>query len=85
VRTLVIIHEVDDVDHWLASPKRRELFGPLGIAVRTFVDATSNRVGLVVEAPSIELFREAMASPAAAEAMKFDGVDPATVVVLTEG
>ena len=32
--TLMIFHEVDDVEHWLASPKREELFGPLGIKVR---------------------------------------------------
>lgn len=23
----MIFHEVDDVDHWLSSPKREELFG----------------------------------------------------------
>jgi antibiotic biosynthesis monooxygenase (ABM) superfamily enzyme len=26
--TLIVFHEVDDVDHWLASPKRKEYFGP---------------------------------------------------------
>ena len=34
--TYVITHEVDDVEHWLTSPKREELFGPMGIAIRTF-------------------------------------------------
>ena len=85
MRTLVIVHEVDDVDHWLASPKRQELFGPLGITVRTFVDpAKSNRVGLVVKVPSMEVFDEAMQSPAAAEAIEHDGVRPETLQVLTE-
>lgn len=85
MRTLVIVHEVDDVDHWLASPKRQEVFGPLGIKVRTFVDPEkSNHVGLVVEVPSMEVFDEAMQSPAAAEAMKHDGVRPETLQVLTE-
>ena len=28
--TYVITHEVDDVDHWLSSPKREEVFGPWG-------------------------------------------------------
>ena len=32
--TLMVFHEVDDVKHWLASPKRKELFGPLEIKVR---------------------------------------------------
>jgi hypothetical protein len=48
--TLLVFHEVDDVDHWLASPKREELFGPLGMTARTFRDPEgSNRVGLIVE------------------------------------
>jgi len=67
VRTIVIVHEVDDVEQWLASPRRREVFGPLGITARTFVDPAqtpgqSGRVGLIVEAPSMELFDEAMLS-----------------------
>ena len=44
--TLLVFHEVDDVDHWLASPKREELLGPMGMTgVRTFRDTQgSNRV-----------------------------------------
>jgi hypothetical protein len=38
METLLVFHEVDDVDHWLGSPKREEFFGPLGITVRTFRD-----------------------------------------------
>ncbi|MDX6667140.1 MAG: hypothetical protein QOK04_520, partial [Solirubrobacteraceae bacterium] len=50
--THVIFHEVDDVEHWLSSPKREEVFGPMGITVRTFRDPEgSNRVGLIVEIP----------------------------------
>ena len=36
--TLLVFHEVDDVDQWLASPKRDEFFGPMGITARTFRD-----------------------------------------------
>ena len=37
--TVLAYHDVTDVDHWLASPKREEFFGPLGITnIRTFVD-----------------------------------------------
>jgi hypothetical protein len=36
--TLIVIHEVDDVDHWLTSRKRDELFGPLGMTARAFRD-----------------------------------------------
>ncbi len=83
--TLIGFHEVDDVDHWLASPRREEFFGPLGVTVRTFRDpAGSNRVGLIVEVPDMATWEAAMQSDEAAEAMKFDGVRPETLVVLAE-
>jgi hypothetical protein len=84
--TLLAFHEVDDVDHWLASPKREELFGPLGMTARTFRDPDgSNRVGLIFEVPSRAAFEEALQTDAAAEAMKFDGVRPETILTLVEG
>ncbi len=83
--TLLIFHEVDDVEHWLGSPKREEVFGPLGITVRTFTDpAKSNRVGLVAEVPDMAAFQRIMESPEAAEAMRFDGVRPETILTLVE-
>ena len=86
METLLVFHEVNDVDHWLASPKREEFFGPLGMTVRTFRDPEgSNRVGLMVEVPDIATWEKALESEAAAEAMKFDGVRPDTIVVLAEG
>jgi hypothetical protein len=33
---LMVIHEVDDVDHWANSTKREEVFGPIGVTVETF-------------------------------------------------
>jgi len=83
--TVMILHEVDDVDHWLSSPKREEVFGPMGISIRTFVDPdNTNRVGLIAEIPDMDAYREVMASEAAADAMKADGVRPETLVVLVE-
>lgn len=62
------------------------MFGPLGVTVRTFKDpGSSNRVGLIVEIPDMDAFQELMQSPAGAEAMKFDGVRPETMLMLTEG
>ena len=82
----MVFHEVEDVDHWLASPKREEFFGPLGISARTFRDPSgSNRVGLIVEVPDLETWEKALQSPEAAEAMKHDGVRPETIVGLVEG
>ena len=51
--TVVAYHDVKDTDHWLASPKRDEFFGPLGVTnIRTFVDPQNrNRVGLLMDIP----------------------------------
>ena len=84
--TLLVFHEVDDVDHWTASPKREELFGPMGITVRTFRDpGNPNRVGLIFDGVSdLETFEQSLQTDEAAEAMKFDGVRPETIVTLVE-
>ena len=83
--TVMIFHEVNDVSHWLSSPRREETFGPMGIRVRTFVDPEeTNRVGLIAEVPDMDAFRQVMESEVAADAMRFDGVRPETVVMLVE-
>jgi len=83
--TVIAYHDVDDVDHWLSSPKREEVFGSLGITVRTFVDPEgSKRTGLIMEVPDMAKLQEVMASEAGAEAMKHDGVHADTVVMLVE-
>ncbi len=81
--TVMIFHEVDDVPHWLSSPKREEAFGPMGISVQTFVDPQgSNRVGLLAEVPDMDALMEMLQSDLGVEAMKFDGVRPETIVML---
>jgi hypothetical protein len=76
-------HEVDDVDHWLRSPKRKELFGPMGITGQLFTDPTNpNRVGLLLDVPDMDAFQRLLQTPAGAEAMSFDGVRPETLVIL---
>jgi hypothetical protein len=44
----------------------------------------SNRVGLMVEVPDISTWQEALESEEAAEAMKYDGVRPQTILALVE-
>ena len=84
--TYVITHEVDDVDHWLGSPKREELFGPMGVSHRTFRDPEgSKKTGLIAEIPDMDAFQEMLKSDEAADAMKHDGVHPDTLVILSEG
>ena len=84
--TYVITHEVDDVDNWLSSPRREEVFGPMGVNVRTFRDPEgSNKTALIAEIPDMEAFQEFMKTDDAADAMKDDGVNPETLLVLSEG
>jgi hypothetical protein len=54
--TVMAYHDVNDKDHWLASPRREQFFGPLGVTnIRTFVDPENpTRVGLVMDVPDME-------------------------------
>ena len=84
--TVMAYHDVKDKDHWLASPKREEFFGPLGVTnIRTFVDPDNpNRVGLVMDVSDMDAVMGAMETEAAADAMAHDGVLPETLVILVE-
>ena len=85
MKTVMIFHEVDDVDHWLSSPKRDEFFNPRGMTVRTFVDPEgTNRVGLIADVPDMATLEAALQTDDAAEAMKHDGVRPDTIVMLVQ-
>lgn len=84
--TVIAYHDVKDVKHWLASPRRKELFGPLGVTnIRTFVDPqNAARVGVMMDVPNMDAVMKAMQTKAAADAMAYDGVLPETLVMLVE-
>jgi hypothetical protein len=84
--TVFVYHDVKDKDHWLASPKREELLGPLGVTnIRLFVDPENpTRVGGMMDVSDTDALMTAMKTEAAAEAMASDGVVPETLVVLVE-
>jgi hypothetical protein len=83
---LVATHEVDDVAHWLASPKRKEVFASLATNITTFVHPSDpHRVALFMDVADMNAFNALMKSDAAAAAMKYDGVRPDTLVVYQEG
>jgi hypothetical protein len=86
VPTVIGHHDVKDKDHWLASPKREEFFGPLGITnIRTFVNPQNpTQVALLMDVADMDALAAAMESPGAAEAMEYDGVLPETLVILVE-
>jgi hypothetical protein len=84
--TIIGHHDVKDKDHWLASPKREEFFGPLGVTnIRTFVDPQNpTRVAVLMDVADMDALMGAMQSEEAAEAMAYDGVLPETLVILVE-
>ena len=84
--TVIGYHEVKDTQHWLASPKREEFFGPLGVTnIRTFVDPQNPaRTAVLMDVPDMDAVMAAMQTPAAVEAMRHDTVQPETLVILVE-
>jgi hypothetical protein len=85
--TVIGYHDLSkDTQHWLASPKREEFFGPLGVTnIRTFVDPQNPRkVGILMDVADMDAVMNAMQTPGAAEAMEHDGVVPESLVILVE-
>jgi hypothetical protein len=84
--TVIAHHDVKDKDHWLASPKREEFFGPLGVTnIRTFVNPQNpTQVAVLMDVADMDAVMAAMQSKAAAEAMEYDGVLADTMVILVE-
>ncbi|MDQ0028709.1 hypothetical protein [Arthrobacter bambusae] len=84
--TVIGHHDVKDKDHWLASPKREEIFGPLGVTnIRTFVNPQNpTQVAVLMDVPDMDAVMALVQSEAGAEAMAYDGVLPETLVILVE-
>jgi len=79
--TVVAVHDVDDVAHWLSSPKRAEFFGAHGMTVKTLVGSNGGGwVALIIEnVPSLAALTKALQGADAAAAMRYDGVHPDSV------
>ena len=86
VPTVIGHHDVKDTKHWLASPKREEFFGPLGVTdIKTYTNPEKpTQVGLTMDVPDLDALVAALQTPEAAEAMKKDGVHADTVVICVE-
>jgi hypothetical protein len=84
--TVIVYHDVKDTDHWLSSPTREEVLGPLGVSnIRTFVNPEQpTKVGLVMDVDDLDKILGVLQSPEGAEAMARDGVAAETVVLLVE-
>jgi hypothetical protein len=83
---LVATHEVNDVAHWLSSPKREEVFAGVAKDIKTFVHPSEpNRVAVSMDVADLDAFEAVIKSEAGAAAMKYDGVRPETLAVYVEG
>ena len=84
--TVIAHHDVKDKNHWLASPRREEVFGPLGVTnIRTFTDPQNpSRDAVLMDVADMDAVMAAMQTEALAEAMAYDGVLPETLVILVE-
>ena len=83
---VIVVAEVKDVQHWLNSPKREEVFGPLGwTEIKTYVDQEgSNRVALAMNVSDLDAARAHGQTQEVADLMEYDGVIPETVVNFVE-
>jgi hypothetical protein len=86
VPTVIAHHDVKDTEHWLASPKREEFFGPLGVTnIRTFVDPQNpTQVAVLMDVADMDAVMAAMQTKEAGETMDHDGVLGETLVILVE-
>ena len=84
--TVIGYHTVKDTEHWLASPKREEFFGPLGVTnIRTFVDPQNRaRVAVLMDVADMDAVMAALQTEAGAAAAEHDGVLLDTLVILVE-
>jgi hypothetical protein len=84
--TVIGHHDVKDQKHWLASPKREEVFGPLGVTnIRTFVDPQNpTRAAVLMDVADMDALMAAMKTEPMVEAMAYDGVIGETLVILVE-
>ncbi len=79
-------HDVKDKDHWLASPKREEFFGPLGVTnIRTFVDPQNRtRVAVLMDVANMDAVIAALQTEEGTAAAEHDGVELDSLVILVE-
>ena len=84
--TVIGYHDVNDTEHWVASPKREEVFSPLGVTnIRTFVNPDNpTKVAVLMDVPDLDAVTASMQTQEMADAMAHDGVLPETMVILVE-
>ena len=88
--TLIMFHEVENAENWVNSWKKgegikHELFGKIGVKVRTFRDPNNpNMTGGILEVPDMKAFEELLATEEIQKATAADGMKMETLRVLSE-
>jgi hypothetical protein len=84
--TVIATHDVKDVAHWLSSPKREEVFGPIGVTnIRTFVNPQNrNSVALIMDVPDLDAMTALLESEEGIAAEEYDGVLADTLEIFIE-
>jgi hypothetical protein len=84
--TVIATHEVKDTAHWLASPKRAEIFATIGVTnIRTFVNPQNrNSVGLIMDVPNMDAMMAMLESDEGRAAEEHDGVLAETISIFIE-
>lgn len=83
--TVINFFEAHDGAKWLASPRRDNLFAPLGITTRTFTDPENpNRMAMLMEIPDEDAALQGLNSAATKATMVLDGVKMETFRLLIE-
>ncbi len=84
--TVIATHDVKDAAHWLSSPKREEIFGPIGVTnIRTFVNPQNrNSVALIMDVPDMDAMMALLESEEGIAAEEYDGVLAETLAIFIE-
>jgi hypothetical protein len=84
--TVIATHDVKDTAHWLSSPKREEVFGPIGVTnIRTFVNPQNrNSVALIMDVPDMDAMMAMLESDEGKAAEEHDGVLAETIAIFIE-
>ena len=85
--TIIATHDITKgADQWLASPKRGEALGALGVTnLRTFVNPDDpTKVAVLMDVADLDALKAGLGGPEALAAMEHDGVVPETLTVLIE-
>ena len=84
--TVIATHDVKDTAHWLASPKRAEIFATIGVTnIRTFVNPQNrNSVALIMDVPDMDAMMALLESEEGIAAEEYDGVLAETLAIFIE-